>query len=107
MVWLKRSDFLLQADKGFKFFNCPFNLLLIFKVLKQFAHIALEKRRGSSCIFKKRESMHSSFEIWGKLSTATSKNTRASKWTFQKSHFLKTQMKFKNYMSELHKNFKN
>ncbi len=56
--------------------------------------------------------MHSIFEIWGKLSIATSKNTRASKWTFQKleeafSHFLKPQLKFKIYMSELHKNLKN
>ena len=38
VVWLKRPDFFLQADEGFKFFNCPFNLLLILKILMQFAH---------------------------------------------------------------------
>ena len=42
MVWLKRPDFLLQADKGYKFFNCPLNLLLIFKILMQFAHLVFE-----------------------------------------------------------------
>ena len=25
-TWLKRPDFLLQADKDFKFFNFPYNL---------------------------------------------------------------------------------
>ncbi len=57
---------------------------------------------GAAVVFSKKvRAMHSIFEILGKLSIATSINTRASKWTFQKSgeafsHFLKPQMKFKN-----------
>ena len=39
---VKKAYFLLQADEGFKFFNCPFNLLLIFKILMQFAHLVFE-----------------------------------------------------------------
>jgi hypothetical protein len=42
VVWLKRPDFLLLADIGFNFFDCLFNLLLIFKILMQFAHIVFE-----------------------------------------------------------------
>ena len=42
MVWLKRPDFLLPPDIGFNFFNGPVIILLIFKILMQFAHIVFE-----------------------------------------------------------------
>ena len=42
MVWLKRPDLVVRPDISFNFLNSFFYLLLIFKVLKQFAHIAFE-----------------------------------------------------------------
>ncbi len=106
MVWLKRPDCLLQADKGFKFFNCPFNLLLIFKIIMQFAHLvfefhlSLQKMRAglSQLQLVPLAELFSGFSMPFFLLVGA--------FPCILSHFT-SQMKFKNYMSELLKNFIN
>ena len=81
-------------------FLCLFSYWLVYFL--EFSHIFSKGREASSAYLK----------VCLLLSVVLTKATRASKWTFQKSgeafsHSLKPQMKFKNYMSELLKNFKN